>query len=152
MAENKSCPAILFEGDTPVASFNLTEGGAPFSTTNYEATLLIVDPAGEVIASQVLESTGIGILAFPYLCLCEGFSLLEQDIQYSGQIFLRALNPEGDDIGLLDIVDPYWMDYVPLMSHIPLWESGVETRDRTVLTEIPWRMMESFRNRGSEDG
>lgn len=148
MGAQKICPTVLFDRDTPTATFNILLGGEPFRMLNYEPTLYVVDPEGTVVASALLEVGGVGELNLPLYCACALFDQLDADVQYTAQIYLKTTNPVGGDIGLLDIIDPYWLDYVPPVDHVPGWFSGEETRSRTVLTVLPWDTRESYRTRG----
>lgn len=146
-------PVVFFEHDTLVASFVLSENGEPFDLNNYRATFYVVIPSNSIVMSFPMTQTGAGILSLNYVVSDlenDPSFQFETDVCYRGQIYLEALTiEEGVGLGLYDIVDPDWMDYIPPADHICGWFSGVQRKSRTALTDIPVDFRQSFRLLGA---
>lgn len=157
MACQRPSPIITFERDVPNISFLVTEGGEPMRLFNYIPELHVLDQGGNRVAQFGMESLNIGELVLTELgqgdleeFYAEVFKLTT-DSGYTAQIYLNALPFASEEIGLNDIVDPYWNEYIPPMdpSHTPGWFSGETKQDQTIPTEIPWAVREAFKLRGS---
>jgi hypothetical protein len=155
MACNRTNPIVTFERDLPDFSFLVTSGGQPLRFNNLNPALYVVDQSGANVAQFGLEALSTGKLN---LTLAEGQSLeefyteIEKLTKISGyrtQIFMKAVTPPTEDIGLDDIIDPYWLNYIPPEAHTPGWFSGETRQDQTVPTEIPWNVREAFKLRGT---
>jgi hypothetical protein len=149
---------VMFENDLPEGAFTVTVGGEPADLHNYAPELHLVDPDGAHWATLPLTQISLGVLGIDYGAI-EDFGAIYQEISdleravgYTAQIFLQAVAFAEDEIGLFDVVEPYWSEYIPSITHIPLWNSGELRVNQTVLTEFPWDVRESFRLRGATNG
>jgi hypothetical protein len=130
----------------------------PLRLNNFNPQLYVVDQSGAVITQFRLISLNTGELT---LTLADGQSLEEFYVEidkltkisgYKAQIFLKAVVPPSNEIGLNDIIEPYWSDYIPPEDHIPGYFSGEPKQDQTIPTEIPWAVREAFKLRGTQNG
>ncbi|MHC4301350.1 MAG: hypothetical protein ACYS7Y_29125 [Planctomycetota bacterium] len=148
-------PIVTFERDVPVLTFNVTQGGQPVRLLNYSPELHVLDPDGDHVLKFPMEIGGLGTLSVVFASdaavadLYEDLFKLVEDNSYKAQIFLRSEIPltEGE-LGLYDIIDPDWLDYVPPEDLVLAWASGVVYPNLTIPTEIPWQVRESIRLRG----
>jgi hypothetical protein len=143
---------VFFEHDSPQATFVVNENGVPFDLTNFNASLIVADPSGEVIMTFPLVQTGDGVLSLNYKISNyddDPIYAFKPDICYKGQIYLEAVDSSQAGIGLYDIIDPFFSDYVydshddpsnPNI-HIVGWFGGEQVYSRTTITDIPihWR-------------
>lgn len=158
MTCRRTNPIVTFERDVPDVSFLVTSGGQPLRFNNLNPVLYVVDQSGAVVTQFGLESLNTGELS---LTLAEGQSLEEFYTEvdkltkvsgYRTQIFMKAVPPPTTEIGLNDVIEPYWSDYIPPEDHVPGYFSGETRQDQTVPTEIPWNVREAFKLRGTQDG
>lgn len=149
MACQGSSPIVTFEQDLPVVTFEVTEGGKPMRLYNYAPTLYVVHSDGTPVTSFGLEIISDGLLTFTEH-QNEALSAMVPGTNYKAQIYLEAVQAavEGE-IGLYDIINPYWADYVPSLDHIPGWFSGEATHSQTILTSFTWVVREAFKLRGN---
>lgn len=157
MACQRPSPIVMFERDVPTATFLVTADGEPYRFVNQEPQLYIVDPEGAIVTYFNLNITAQGVLTLDASrdSLAEAYEeifKLVPDISYSAQIFMQSIEPPSREIGLLDIVDPYWMDYVPPPGHVPGYWAGEVRSDQTVPTEFPWTVFEAYKLRGTSNG
>lgn len=158
MACQRLSPIIMFELDVPYATFTVSSNGELLDMTNYDPEIHVLDAQGTHQLFLPLQYLGEGRLALQLANengvgeAYEGLAQLQPDISYTAQIFLRAKAVVSTEIGLLDIVSPYWDDYVPPEAHVPGWYSGTPRADQTILSEFPWIVRESFRTRGNNNG
>jgi hypothetical protein len=157
MACRRTSPIVTFEQDAPVFSFLVTEGGQPMRLNNFIPQLHVLSQ-GKIVAEFELVSLNIGELT---LRLGEGqtpgdflaqVAVLTPESGYKAQIFLKAVIPPSNEIGLNDIIEPYWSDYIPPEDHVPGYFSGEIRQDQTIPTEIPWAVREAFKLRGTQNG
>lgn len=148
MACQRPSPIVWFEQDAPDVTFLVTSDGEPFRFNNTAPELHIITPDGTHVAQSDLGVFTAGVLTLRQSGLDE-LAELAQDISYSAQIFIKAIAPLGEGVGLYDIVEPYWSDYIPPESHVPGYYSGEVRLDQTVPTQIPWDVREAFKLRGS---
>jgi hypothetical protein len=158
MSCNRTSPVVLFKQDPPVATFLVLSDGEPLHNfTNYVPELNVLDSGGSRWLKVALEDVGESKLA-----TADGFGNINDfhealdamplNVRYKAQIYLRYVEPVSTELGLYDIVDPYWMDYIPPVDLVPGYYSGEVKVDLTIPVEIPWDLRESYRLRGLADG
>jgi hypothetical protein len=140
---------IFFEHDKPVGSFVVNEGGVPFNLTGFSAELVVSDTAGVEVMTFPLVETGDGVLSINYSIdpndENDPIYQFVPDICYFGQIYLRSVDNTNAGLGLYDVVEPDWSDYVFDSSddlsdptiHIVGWFGGTQKYSRTTVTPIP---------------
>lgn len=153
MACNRTNPIVTFEQDAPVFSFLVTEGGQPMRLNNFTPQLHVLSQGG-IAAEFALVSLNVGELSLTIggQSLDEFYAQLDtltHENGYKAQIYLQAVIPPVEEIGLNDIIEPYWSDYIPPEAHIPGYFSGEVKQDQTIPTEIPWAIREAFKLRGT---
>ena len=154
----KPSPVVMFDRDSPVAVFTLYQGEVLFNAYNFLPRLFVIAPDEEVAAVLPLEVLSDGRLATyipskdedpDYL---DRLDALEPDVSYSSQIFLQAVAGVAEELGLYDVIDPYWLDHIPEPEHVMLWTTGVQRVDQTVLTNFPFDVRNSYRLREAQNG
>ena len=156
--KHRTEPIVTFEQDVPVAEFTVYKGGAPYVLLNYDPELHVVTPDFKQQMVFGLTDLGQGRLALevpndqtPEEFYAELAELLV-DVSYKAQIYLKPGIPPSEDIGLLDVVSPYWEAYIPPEGHVPGWFSGQPAAAQTIPVEFNFDVRESFRLREVQNG
>jgi hypothetical protein len=159
MACTRTSPVVVFEQDPPIVTFLVLIDEEPFHNFfNYAPELHVVDSGGDCHLMMRLESLGDSKLATvsepdgDLVAFYAALAAMPLNVRYKAQIYLNYIEPISNELGLYDIVDPYWMDYIPPVDLVPGFYSGEEKFDLTIPVEIPWDLRESYRLRGTSDG
>jgi hypothetical protein len=158
MSCNRTSPVVFFEQDPPVATFLVLSDGEPLiNFGNYAPELNVVDSGGSLHLRVELTDIGgskLATVAEPdnLGTFLDALAAMPLNVRYKAQIYLKYVAPVSTELGLYDIVDPYWMDYIPPEELVLGFYSGEVKFDQTIPVEIPWDLRESYRLRGASDG
>ena len=142
-------PTVCFEHDRPSPVFEI-EAWPGFTPYNYKPELYIFEPDGTHVVTIPMMFVGMKLVISDEAAgdpsIREALSGLDHRIRYKSQVSL--LNGDyGEGLGLLDVISPYWLDYIPPEDHVLYWGSGVPKVRQTLLTNFPWEIRESYRLR-----